>query len=148
MEIKELDQGHTDAAVRLWRACGLTRPWNDPAADFARALSGASSCVLGACGPTGELVGTVMVGHDGHRGWMYYLAVSPDHHRAGIGRRLVEAAERWVADRGLPKMMLMVRASNADVVAFYAGLGYDDQDTRVMGRFFDDALTAQRRAAH
>lgn len=147
MRITALTRTHADVTVALWQACGLTRPWNDPAHDFARAVSGPSSTVLGTF-EAPDLVGTVMVGHDGHRGWMYYLAVGSEHRRRGIGRRLVAAAEQWVADRGLPKMMLMVRTANPDLVSFYASLGYHDQGAVVMGRFFDEAVNAERVAAH
>ena len=78
MQISDLPADHTDDAVALWRETGLTRPWNDPYADLARALAGPTSTVLGAQDADGCLVGTVMVGHDGHRGWVYYLAVRPD----------------------------------------------------------------------
>lgn len=137
VEISELSEDRTDDAVALWQAAGLTRPWNDPASDLRRALDGPSSTVLAAV-EGGALIGTVMVGHDGHRGWLYYLAVAADRRRAGIGGALVSAAEEWLESRGVPKVMLMVRQSNADVVRFYEALGYADQSVVVLGRFFDD----------
>lgn len=96
----------------------------------------------------GRLIGTVMVGHDGHRGWVYYLAVDPARQGEGIGRALMAAAETWLAQRGIPKVQLMVRATNASVVAFYERLGYDDQECLVLGKFFDDSLAGARAAAH
>jgi len=80
------------------------------------------------------IIGSVMVGHDGHRGWVYYLAVAPGARRAGIGRALMAAAEDWLLARGVPKIQLMVREDNAEAAAFYAALGYDVQPVMVMGR--------------
>lgn len=133
--ITTLPRGRCAEAVALWHATGLTRPWNDPDADLGRALDGPSSTVLAAT--AGErLVGTVMVGHDGHRGWLYYLAVAEDHRRRGVGRALVAAAEQWLGAR-VPKVQLMVRDDNAAAVAFYERLGYARQDTTVLGRRLD-----------
>lgn len=139
MHVAALDASHADAAVALWRDCDLTRPWNDPYADYARALSGPSSAVLGAFLPDadGDLVGTVMVGGDGHRGWVYYLAADPARRRQGIGRRLMEAAEAWLTERGLPKIQFLVRGSNGAVLDFYDHLGYETQDVVVLGRRLD-----------
>lgn len=124
------------AVVALWQACGLTRPWNDPHADFALALAGPSSAVLLA--RDGDaLTGSVMVGFDGHRGWIYYLAVAPDRQRAGIGRALMAAAEAWLAARDAPKVQLMVRDGNAEAIGFYAALGYAPQGVVTLGRFLD-----------
>lgn len=133
MRIRELGEGDATAATALWQATGLTRPWNDPAADLLRAVRGADSVVLGVDDADG-LVGTVMVGDDGHRGWMYYLAVRPDAQRSGLGRVLVAAAERWLEARGCVKAQLMVRGTNADAIGFYRALGYEDQDVVVLGR--------------
>ena len=138
MQISDLPADHTDDAVALWRETGLTRPWNDPYADLARALAGPTSTVLGAQDADGCLVGTVMVGHDGHRGWVYYLAVRPDLQRNGLGRQLMGAGERWLGDRGVPKVNLMVRTTNTAVVSFYESLGYEDGEVVVLGKFLSD----------
>lgn len=139
MQIEVLPRDRTDDAVALWQVCGLTRPWNDPVADVARALAGSSSTVLGAYDADGRLLGTAMVGHDGHRGWIYYLAVQPERQGEGVGTRLVQASEHWLRDRGLPKVNLMVRTTNSAVVGFYESLGYDRAETVVLGR----SLTAR-----
>lgn len=131
------------AAVQLWRDCGLTRPWNDPDADLARALGGPSSTVLAAV-KDGQLLGTVLVGHDGHRGWVYYLAVRPDSRGNGLGPELMSAAESWLHEQSVPKLQLMVRTENTAVIAFYKRLGYVDQQVAVLGRFFDEELQALR----
>lgn len=131
--IRDLLDEEVDAAAELWHEAGLTRPWNDPHEDCRRALRGQESAVLGAY--AGErLAGTVMVGHDGHRGWIYYLAVAGSSRGEGIGRQLVEAAERWVLSRGVPKLMLMVRRENSGVVDFYHRLGYEDEPPIVLSR--------------
>ncbi|MBE7210321.1 MAG: GNAT family acetyltransferase [Gluconacetobacter diazotrophicus] len=127
------------AAVALWHDCGLVVPWNDPAADFRFALAGPASAILLAHAPDdpARLLGSVMVGHDGHRGWLYYLATDPDRRRAGIGRALVRAAEAWLRDRGVPKLQLMIRDTNPDVVAFYGRLGFVLTPRIVMARRLD-----------
>ena len=114
-----LEEGAAVAA--RWEACGLTVPYNDPAADFRFALGKPNSDVL----VTDDLSGSVMVGHDGHRGWIYYLAVRPDRQRQGLGRVLVTAAEQWLSQRGVAKLNLMVREHNHAVAAFYQKLGFE-----------------------
>jgi ribosomal protein S18 acetylase RimI-like enzyme len=126
------------AVVALWHACALTRPWNDPAADFARALAGKSSTILVAR-HDGIPVGSVMVGQDGHRGWVYYLAVRPALQGQGIGTALFHAAEHWLRARSVPKVQLMVREDNAGALAFYRRLGLERQAVVVLGRFLGDA---------
>ena len=124
------DEAKTTA---LWTEAGLTRPWNDPSVDFARALESEQAAVLLATeGDT--LRGSVMVGDDGHRGWMYYLAVAGDARRSGVGGALVRAAEEWLAQRGQTRVRLMVRLDNHSVLDFYSAQGYSDQDCVVLGR--------------
>jgi ribosomal protein S18 acetylase RimI-like enzyme len=122
-----------DDAVALWTEAGLTRPWNDAAGDFLRAVTGPASVVLG-IRADGELTGSAMVGHDGHRGWVYYLAVAQSARGRGLGRELMGAAEAWLVERGLPKIQFMVRTDNAEVLDFYNHLGYATQDVLVLGR--------------
>lgn len=136
MEIRAMVDGELEAVVDLWARCGLTRPWNDAYQDiaFARATPHAEVLVLA---EAAGLVGAVMVGHDGHRGTVYYLGVDPDHAGTGRGRALMTAAEDWLRARGVWKINLLVRASNAAVIGFYEALGYGDQDCRVMGKRLD-----------
>ena len=147
--IVEATAGDEAALIALWDACDLTRAWNPPARDIAfalagrvdidfqtDALAGPTSAILIARGDAG-LAGSVMVGHDGHRGWVYYLAVAPDARRAGLGRALMAAAETWLRERGVPKIQLMVRTGNEQAHAFYRALGFDDQPVAVFGRFLD-----------
>jgi ribosomal protein S18 acetylase RimI-like enzyme len=123
MRIRDARSPDEEAVVSLWRACGLTVPYNDPAKDFRFALGKPSSDVLVA--DDDGIVGSVMVGHDGHRGWIYYLAVMPARQQRGLGRALVTAAEQWLSQRGIAKLNLMVREHNHGVAAFYRRLGFE-----------------------
>ncbi len=122
-------------AVALWRACGLVVAYNDPGADFRFARAGACSDVLLGRDAGGHVVGSVMVGHDGHRGWLYYVAADPDARGRGVGRCMVRAAEAWLAARGVAKVQLMVRPTNAAAVAFYERLGFKDAPRTIMARW-------------
>ena len=99
MELVELTDDDCADAVALWEEVGLTRPWNDPVGDFTRALNGSSSTVFGLRDDAGAIVGTAMVGQDGHRGWVYYLAVAPRAQSARRGRALMDACEQWVIEQ-------------------------------------------------
>lgn len=136
MEIRDLPSARAADAIALWQDSGLTRPWNDPHTDLRRAMDGPCSTVLAAL-DDGVLAGTAMVGHDGHRGWVYYLAVRADRRRAGLGRDLMQASERWLLERDVPEVNLMVRRTNTAVLAFYESLGYEDGDVVVLGRFLE-----------
>lgn len=136
MKIQTLPEQLYADAVALWHDTGLTRPWNDPLADLCRAMDGASSTVLGAI--DGEtLVATAMVGHDGHRGWVYYLAVDPAAQGQGLGRQMMKECEDWILAQGIPKLQLMVRSGNAAAMGFYLKLGYTDAEVVVLGRRLD-----------
>ena len=124
------------AVIALWQACGLTRPWNDPDADFYRAVEWTGSAIL-VLREDDRISASVMVGFDGHRGWVYYLAVAPTERRRGLGRQMMAAAEDWLRGRGAPKIQLMVREGNDEAAAFYEALGLERQDVGTLGRFFD-----------
>jgi ribosomal protein S18 acetylase RimI-like enzyme len=135
-ELRSVRDGDEAALRALWEACGLTRPWNPPAADIALVRrTGHGDILIAAAGDA--IVGSVMVGHDGHRGWVYYLAVAPSCRRGGIGRRLMRAAEDWLARRGIRKLELMVRDGDAGVADFYRRIGYDREPVLVMSRWLD-----------
>jgi ribosomal protein S18 acetylase RimI-like enzyme len=124
-----------DCIVALWRASDLVASYNDPAADFRFAKSGPCSDVLVGVDNGGRIVGSVMVGHDGHRGWLYYVAAAPDARGGGIGRRMVQAAEDWLRERGVVKAQLLVRETNTKVVAFYEQLGFEVAPRVLMGKW-------------
>ena len=121
--------------VDLWRACGLVAIYNDPAEDFRFARGATCSDVLVGEDDEGRLSGSVMVGHDGHRGWLYYVASEPKVRGRGVGRRMVQAAEGWLRERGVAKMQLMVRESNTAVVGFYEHLGLEITPRVVMAKW-------------
>jgi ribosomal protein S18 acetylase RimI-like enzyme len=136
MTIKAIEDGDIAEVIALWQRCGLTRPWNHPAADIALARKDNNATVLlGRSG--GALAASVLVGHDGHRGWVYYVTVDPDHRFKGYGRVIMTAAEDWLRARGIEKLQLMVRGDNAEVHAFYRSLGYYDQERVVFAKWLD-----------
>ena len=137
MTVEELTIDDLSTVTALWNEVGLTRPWNDPQSDFRRAHDGPSSVILG-MKQNGTLVGTVMVGHDGHRGWVYYLAVEPARQRQGLGRRLMAAAEEWLREHGAVKIQLMVRNENAATRHFYERRGYQESDVVVFAKWLND----------
>jgi ribosomal protein S18 acetylase RimI-like enzyme len=136
LSIAAIKDADIATVIALWQRCGLTRPWNDPAADIALARKGANAAVLVGRDNCG-IVASVLVGHDGHRGWVYYLAVDPDHRHKGYGRVIMGAAEDWLRTRGITKLQLMVRADNSQVQAFYQSLGYLEQERIVFARWLD-----------
>ena len=121
------------AVIALWHACGLTRPWNNPQLDIARKLTTQPELfIVGTVGT--KLIATAMVGFDGHRGWVNYLAVAMTHRRLAIGRTLMDEAERLLKQLGCPKLNLQVRSSNVDVIALYRRLGYAQDDVVSLGK--------------
>jgi ribosomal protein S18 acetylase RimI-like enzyme len=127
------------AVVALWRAGDLVRPWNDPDKDIDRKVARADGMFLVA-EAAGTVVGVVMAGYDGHRGWLNYLAVDPDRRSDGIGRALVAEAEARLADCGCPKVNLQIRDTNTDVVRFYEQLGYAVDAAISMGKRLESDL--------
>lgn len=134
LAIRVCDPRDRDAVAALWAACGLVVPWNDPLADIALALSKPNATIL--LGTLdGLILSSVMVGHDGHRGWIYYLAVDPAIQGQGHGRRMVEAAEAWLIEAGMPKLQLLVRDGNQRALAFYERLGYAKSPATMMQKW-------------
>lgn len=133
VEIRPFTLDDEDAVVALWEQAGLTRPWNDPRADIRRKLTVQPELFLVAF-DADRVVGSVMAGYDGHRGWLYYLATAASHRGQGIGRALVAEAERLLEAMGCPKVQLMVRPDNTGARGFYDELGYEPFDTWATGR--------------
>jgi len=138
--LRRFESADTDAVVDLWRRCGLTRPWNDPHRDIARKLRVQPELFLVAQDASG-IVGSVMAGYDGHRGWVNYLAVCPGRQGRGLGGSLMRRVEEELLARGCPKLNLQIRTSNAAVRAFYESIGYTVDDALSMGkRLIPDTL--------
>ena len=123
--VREVTDADVGRIIELWRAAEVARPWNDPQRDIAFARRDPHSTILVA-EQDGGIVATAMVGEDGHRGWVYYVAVEPALKRTGLGRLIMQAAEQWLRDRGVWKLQLLVRGDNQPVIGFYEQLGYRD----------------------
>jgi ribosomal protein S18 acetylase RimI-like enzyme len=133
MKVRSYRPSDESAVVTLWKECGLTRPWNDPHKDIARKLGVQPEWFL--VGTEGEdLIATVMAGYDGHRGWVNYLAVAPAHRGLGHAKRLMQHVERLFLAAGVPKVNLLVRATNPGVVEFYRRLGYAQDEAICLGK--------------
>ena len=134
--IRPIHDGDEEAVAELWRVCGLVRPWNDPHRDIESARANASSDIVVAVSGEGggRIAGSVMAGYEGYRGWVYYVAVAPEHRSQGLGERLMRHAEAWLRKIGAPKVMLMIREENEAVRRFYEGLGYEIEERTVMSR--------------
>jgi ribosomal protein S18 acetylase RimI-like enzyme len=127
--------------IALWQACNLVVPWNDPTQDIARKLQVQRELFL--VGVIGErVVATVMASYDGHRGWLNYVAVSPEFQQQGLGRQIMETVEAELRKRGCPKINLQVRTSNQGVIEFYKRLGFQMDEVVSLGkRLRDDRET-------
>ncbi len=133
LDVRPFRAADEDAVVTLWEQCGLIRAWNNSRKDIARKLAMQPELFL--VGVTdGDLVATVMAGYEGHRGWINYLAVAPNAQRRGVGRAMMHEAESRLQNAGCPKINLQVRSGNLDVIAFYAALGYLQDDVVSLGR--------------
>ena len=136
LTIEAIEDGDVAEVIALWQRCGSLRAWNDPARDIALARKETNATVLLGRND-GVLVASVLVGHDGHRGWVYYVTVDPDHRFKGYGRVIMTAAEDWLRARGIEKLQLMVRGDNAKVHAFYQSIGYYNQQTVTFAKWLD-----------
>ena len=138
LQIRPFEEGDLETVVALWKACGLVVPQNDPVEDIAFCRSsGHGEVFVGEL--DGEIVAAFMAGHEGHRGWVYYVGVRPDLQRKGLGRQLMYHAESWLLEQGIPKIQLMVRESNEAVCEFYRHLGYTRDPVIVMAKRFRSA---------
>ena len=130
---RSVSDGDVETVVDLWRRRGLTRPHNDPYRDIAFARGKTASDVL--VGETGgRIVASAVVGHDGHRGAVYYVSVDPDSRGSGLGRALMAAVEGWMKERGVWKLNLLIREDNTAVQGFYQSLGYKVEPRTAMAR--------------
>ena len=130
---RDFEPADTACVAKLWQECGLTRPWNDPFKDIERKLTdqnGAFWVVF----QNSVVVASVMIGYDGHRGTINYLAIAPELQRSGIGAELMRRAEAFLIDIGCPKVSFCVRKDNHAVLAFYDRLGYAADDVHFLGK--------------
>jgi ribosomal protein S18 acetylase RimI-like enzyme len=133
MDIRPFTTSDQAAVITLWQDCGLTVPWNDPVKDIARKLSvNPEGFLVGEIG--GRIIASVMVGYDGHRGWINYLAIASDHRRQGLGEKLMQRAESHLLEKRCPKINLQIRAGNTEVIEFYKAQGYSEDNTIGLGK--------------
>ncbi|MFH1804851.1 MAG: GNAT family N-acetyltransferase [Pseudomonadota bacterium] len=125
------------ALTRLWQETGLYRPYNLPEWDVAFALQSPNANLLVWDDVNNVLIACILAGHDGHRGWIYYVGVTPDHQKTGLGRKIVTAAEDWLRACGVWRMQLMVRSENSAMQDYYRHLGYNALNVTVMQKDID-----------
>lgn len=133
IEFRQFDEADRAAVIALWKACGLTRAWNDPDADIDRKLALDDGGFFVAV-RNDQLIASVMVGYDGHRGWINYLAVDPSCRGDGIGRLIMDLAEQHLIARGCPKINLQIRVKNSGAIQFYERLGFSVDEVVSMGK--------------
>jgi len=132
-EIVEFNEEDREGLISLWRSCELTVPRNEPGRDIDRNLADPAGRIF--LLKKGHLVaGSVMVGYDGHRGWVYYLSVHPDYRNQNLGRALMIHSEDYLKTLGCPKLNLMVRSHNYSALGFYDRVGYQKDDVVVMSK--------------
>jgi hypothetical protein len=130
--IRAIQDDDIKPVIALWRDCGLLRPWNEPEKDIAFARANLNSEVLiGESGPA--VTAAAMVGHDGHRGYVYYVAAHPDVRGQGHGKKIMVAAKDWLVQRDVWKMNILIRKGNEKVIAFYEALGAEVEPIVSMG---------------
>ena len=125
--------GDDAGVIEVWRQCDLIRPWNHPEEDIRRKCADSPELFF-VCEIDGRPAATCMAGYDGHRGWIYYLAVAPGLQRRGIATKLVEISEAELVKLGCPKIDLMVRNTNQAVIEFYKAIGYGDDPVVVLSK--------------
>ena len=136
--IRPAEAADSEAIEGLWKACALTVWYNEVEFDLALYRDTPNAEMFVAVDLASTLIGTVGVGCDGHRGWLFYLAVAPNLQGGGLGRALVAHAETYLKGIGAPKIMLMIRPSNQRVVKWYERLGYHEDKTLVMAKWLRD----------
>ncbi len=132
-EIIEFDEKYRKDLIDLWEVCDLTRPWNDPDRDIDRKLTDHTGKLF-LLKKNDLILGSVMVGYDGHRGSLYYLSIHPDFQKKNLGRMLMKHSEDYLLTLGCPKLNLMVRTSNLEVIEFYDRLGYQKDEVVVLSK--------------
>jgi ribosomal protein S18 acetylase RimI-like enzyme len=121
------------AVIKLWADCGLIVAHNDPRKDIRRKLRVNPEWFL-VGEENGSIVATCIVGYEGHRGWINYLAVAPQRQRQRLATHMMEEAERLLRAAGCPKINLQVRTTNSAVIAFYEALGFKIDAVTSLGK--------------
>jgi ribosomal protein S18 acetylase RimI-like enzyme len=137
MNIKSYHPDNQQAVINLWQACDLVVSWNDPVKDIERKMRVDPDLFLIGELPgqlSGEIVATVMGGYEGHRGWINYLAVSPEHQHKGYARAMMRRVEVLIQAKGCPKINLQIRGTNTNVIKFYQAIGYDVENAVGLGK--------------
>ena len=133
LTIRDFMPPDTASAIALWEACRLTRPWNDPQKDISRKMTDNNGCCWVA-EVSGVVVASIMIGYDGHRGSINYLAIAPEHQRSGLGAKLMRRAEAYLIERKCPKVSFCVRKNNEAILAFHRQLGYEIDVVQFLGK--------------
>lgn len=133
LEIREFQESDRSDVIALWRSCDLVKPQNDPDRDIDLKMSFQPELFLVGVSK-GSIVGSVMAGYEGHRGWINYLAVDPSIQRSGFGAQLMGSAEEMLRNLGCVKINLQVRSSNENVQGFYSSIGFSVDDVTSMGK--------------
>jgi ribosomal protein S18 acetylase RimI-like enzyme len=137
MEIAEYREKYGGEVIELWFKCKLVVPSNNPRRDIERKVEVDRDLLLVGI-INGKVVATVMGGYEGHRGWINYLAVDPEHRNNGYGRLIMREVEKRIRARGCPKINLQVRATNDGVIKFYQSLGYSDDKVLGFGKRLEE----------
>ena len=132
MKIISYHPQYQNAVIDLWKKCNLVVSQNDPVVDVQKKLDVQSELFLIAL-LKNEVIGSVMAGYDGHRGWLYYLAVLPEYQKKGYGGKLVKRAINELRKLGCLKVNLQVRSDNASLVNFYKHLGFKEEKRISLG---------------
>jgi ribosomal protein S18 acetylase RimI-like enzyme len=138
LKIRTYQDSDEGQIIDLWFECGLTVSWNNPKRDIERKIDDDPNLLL-VCEIEGKIAGSCMAGYDGHRGWIYYLAVKPEYRKQGIASELIREAENRLLKIGCPKIDLMVRKSNENAISFYHKIGYKNDPVVVLSkRLYED----------
>ena len=133
MDIRTFLEGDRQQIIELWEVCGLSRPWNNPDRDIDRKVQFQPHLFLVGT-VAARVMASAMAGYDGHRGSVFYLAVHPDFQGLGHGQELVTHIETLLTGMGCPKLNIVIRSSNVDVVGFYNSLSYTQDDVVSLGK--------------
>jgi ribosomal protein S18 acetylase RimI-like enzyme len=133
MEIVVYRPEYENAVIKLWEKCGLTRPWNNPRRDIERKMKDKPELFLVGL-IDGKVVASAMGGYEGHRGWIYYLGIDPEHRRQGLGKQIMTAIEEKLTETGCPKINIQVRAGNTRALNFFRKIGYNTEERISLGK--------------